>query len=273
MRTQIARTCCSCQPLRPSHRSYRLSDTSGLVVTRIRSSGEIMPPTDNAVHTSGFFLLSACNLQQNCCQALPRMLSAYPCVGPQQGLQLRFGIVSDVQYADIKDGHSFLGTPRYYRASLDGLRRAVLGWKTQQVEFGIQFGDIIDGFNPKDKSETALQSVLDEFALLHKPVYHMIGNHCLYNLPRNRLNEALGIHGTSSYYSFSPHQAWRFVVIDAYDVSMLGWPESHPLHQQAKAILDEKNINEVTALHAAHDHTHASGLLACVPVLPVTQMH
>ncbi|KAL0040214.1 hypothetical protein WJX77_000504 [Trebouxia sp. C0004] len=175
-----------------------------------------MPPTGNPVHTSG----------------------------PQQGLQFRFGIVSDVQYADIKDGHSFLGTPRYYRASLDGLRRAVLGWKNQQVEFGIQFGDLIDGFNPKDKSETALQSVLDEFALLYKPVYHMIGNHCLYNLPRNRLNEALGIHGTSSYYSFSPHRGWRFVVIDAYDVSMLGWPESHPLHQQAKAILDEKNINE-----------------------------
>jgi len=126
----------------------------------------------------------------------------------------------------------------------------VLGWKNQQVEFGIQFGDLIDGFNPKDKSETALRSVLDEFALLCKPVYHILGNHCLYNLPRNRLNEALGIHGPSSYYSFSPHQAWRFVVIDAYDVSMLGWPESHPLHQQAKAILDEKNINEVTVLHA-----------------------
>ncbi len=178
------------------------------------------------------------------------MLSAFSYVGPQQGLQFRFGIVSDVQYADIKDGHSFLGTPRYYRASLDGLKRAVLGWKNQQVEFGIQFGDLIDGFNPKDKSETALKSVLDEFALLYKPVYHVIGNHCLYNLPRKRLNEALGIHGTSSYYSFSPHQAWRFVVIDAYDVSMLGWPESHPLYQQAKAILDDKNINEVIFLHA-----------------------
>ena len=91
--------------------------------------------------------------------------------------------------------------------------------------------------------------MLDAFALLHKPVYHMIGNHCLYNLPRGRLNEALGIHGVTSYYSFSPHKAWRFVVIDAYDVSMLGWPEGHPLYQQAKTILDEKNINEVSALH------------------------
>ncbi|KAL3130513.1 hypothetical protein ABBQ38_008328 [Trebouxia sp. C0009 RCD-2024] len=156
----------------------------------------------------------------------------------------RVGIVSDVQYADIKDGHSFLGVPRYYRASLEGLRRAVSGWQAQKVDFGIQFGDLIDGFHPKDQSETAMKSVLDEFALLQKPVYHMIGNHCLYNLSRQRLNEVLGIQGVSSYYSFSPHTAWRFVVLDGYDVSMLGWPEGHPLHAQAKAILDERNVNE-----------------------------
>lgn len=158
----------------------------------------------------------------------------------------RVGIVSDVQYADIKDGHSFLGVPRYYRASLEGLRRAVSGWQAQKVDFGIQFGDLIDGFHPKDQSETAMKSVLDEFALLQKPVYHMIGNHCLYNLSRQRLNEVLGIQGVSSYYSFSPHTAWRFVVLDGYDVSMLGWPEGHPLHAQAKAILDERNVNEVS---------------------------
>lgn len=166
-------------------------------------------------------------------------------VDQREGLHFRAGIVSDVQYADIQDGHSFLGVPRYYRASLDGLQRAVLGWQEQQVDFGMQFGDLIDGFNPKDQSETAIQSVLHQFAKLQKPVYHMIGNHCLYNLPRERLNELLGIQGVTSYYSFSPHQSWRFVVIDGYDVSMLGWPEGHPLHTQAKAILDERNINEV----------------------------
>lgn len=167
-----------------------------------------------------------------------------------------------------------MGTPRYYRASLDGLRRAVAGWQTQQVQLGIQFGDLIDGFNPRDKSETALKSVLDEFSLLQKPVYHMIGNHCLYNLSRKKLNEALGIQGVTSYYSFSPHKAWRFVVIDAYDVSMLGWPEGHPLHQQAQAILDEKNINEVSTSQHMPNHdlvcftipallTHTSALLTC----------
>lgn len=173
--------------------------------------------------------------------------SLHPPVGMQDKPLFRFGLISDVQYADIKDGHSFHGTPRYYRASLAGLRRAVTAWQQQEVEFAVQCGDIIDGFNPKEQSETAMQTVLDEFAKLQKPVYHMIGNHCLYNLPRKRLNECLSIHSKASYYSFSPHKAWRFVVIDGYDVSMLGWPEGHPLHTEAKAILDEKNVNEVRA--------------------------
>ena len=184
-------------------------------------------------------------------KAMSRDSSAETTADQREGLHFRVGIVSDVQYADIQDGHSFLGVPRYYRASLDGLQRAISGWQEQQVEFGIQFGDLIDGFNPKDQSEKAMQTVLTQFAKLQKPVYHMIGNHCLYNLPRQRLNEVLGIQGMTSYYSFSPHQAWRFVVIDAYDVSMLGWPEGHPLHTQAKAILDERNINEVGSVLCA----------------------
>lgn len=175
----------------------------------------------------------------------------------------RFGLISDIQYADIEDGHSFHGIPRYYRASLDGLRRAVTIWQEQHVEFAVQCGDIIDGFNPKEKSDTAMQSVLNEFAKLQKPVYHMIGNHCLYNLPRHRLNELLSIESKASYYSFSPHKAWRFIVIDGYDVSMLGWPDSHPLHAEAKAILDERNVNEASACH--HRSTLSSSQCTCLP--------
>ena len=94
----------------------------------------------------------------------------------------------------------------------------------------MQFGDAIDGFNPKEHSEAAMQSVLKAFSELQKPVYHMIGNHDLYNLPRHRLNQEFGIQGSNSYYSFSPHKAWRFLVLDGYDVSMLGWPKGHPSH-------------------------------------------
>jgi hypothetical protein len=48
----------------------------------------------------------------------------------------------------------------------------------------------------------------------------------------------------------SPHPRWRFVVIDSYDISMLGWPAEHEKHQAAKEILDRENINEVRHLRA-----------------------
>jgi hypothetical protein len=44
----------------------------------------------------------------------------------------------------------------------------------------------------------------------------------------------LGIHGNTpgtSYYAFKPHPGWRVLVVDAYDVSVMGWPEEHPLRK------------------------------------------
>ena len=60
-----------------------------------------------------------------------------------------FGLVSDVQYADIPDGVSFHGCPRFYKNALIGLRRAVEGWREQNVSFSFHLGDIVDGFQPK----------------------------------------------------------------------------------------------------------------------------
>ncbi|GFH08357.1 metallo-dependent phosphatase [Haematococcus lacustris] len=76
----------------------------------------------------------------------------------------------------------------------------------------------------QDQAEQVLDGLLEEFDKLEKPVYHMLGNHCLYNLPRPHLNQRLGIHGPEgggSYYAFEPHPRWRVVVVDAYDVSVL----------------------------------------------------
>ena len=44
----------------------------------------------------------------------------------------------------------------------------------------------------------------------------------------------------------SPHPQWCIVALDGYDVSELGWPPEHPLHQQAVRILAENNPHEVT---------------------------
>jgi manganese-dependent ADP-ribose/CDP-alcohol diphosphatase len=48
----------------------------------------------------------------------------------------------------------------------------------------------------------------------------------------------------ASYYCFRPAAGYRFLVLDGYDVSLLGWPPGHPHHEQARALLEAKNPNE-----------------------------
>lgn len=157
-----------------------------------------------------------------------------------------FGVISDVQYADIPDGRSFLGVPRYYRHSIHVLQRAVWQWNDRlKPKFVINFGDIVDGFCPKDQSLTAVKKVVNEFENFHGPTYHMIGNHCLYNLPRNQLLPLLKIPSPDgrAYYDFSPSPEYRFVVLDGYDISAIGWPQDHPNTFDAMKFLQEKNPN------------------------------
>ncbi|KAG6584112.1 Manganese-dependent ADP-ribose/CDP-alcohol diphosphatase, partial [Cucurbita argyrosperma subsp. sororia] len=158
-----------------------------------------------------------------------------------------FGVISDVQYADIPDGRSFLGTPRYYRHSIHVLNRAVQNWNNhQKLKFVLSFGDIVDGFCPKDQSLSSVKKVVSEFDKFNGLVYHMIGNHCLYNLPRKELLPLLKISkldGGLAYYDFSPTPNFRFVVLDGYDISVIGWPQDHPNSMEALQILSQRNPN------------------------------
>lgn len=160
-----------------------------------------------------------------------------------------FGVISDVQYADIPDGRSPNGVPRYYRHSILVLQRAVKSWNNHHnnnLSFAMNFGDIIDGYCPRNQSLDALKKVLGEFENFNGPVHHMIGNHCLYNLPRDKLLPLLNIPnlgGGQAYYEFSPTPEYRFVVLDGFDISTFGWPRDHPNHLEAIKLLEEKNPN------------------------------
>ncbi|CAL0325325.1 unnamed protein product [Lupinus luteus] len=158
-----------------------------------------------------------------------------------------FGLISDVQFADIPDGRSFLGVPRYYRHSFLVLQRAVKEWNNhQRHKFVINLGDIVDGYCPKDQSLNTVKKMVDEFEMFNGPVYHLIGNHCLYNLPRSKLLPLLKIKSLRghAYYDFSPVPEYRFVVLDGYDNSAIGWPQDHPTTLEALKFLREKNPNE-----------------------------
>ncbi|KAJ0953542.1 putative hydrolase [Helianthus annuus] len=157
---------------------------------------------------------------------------SYPNGLVSQGKQplFSFGVITDVQYADIPDGRSFLGVPRYYRNSILVLRKAVQHWNNHQnISFSLNLGDIVDGFCPKGQSLEAVKKVIEEFDKFNGRVYHMIGNHCLYNLPRSKLLPLMTFPNVDrAYYDFSPIPEYRFVVLDGYDISAIGWPHDHP---------------------------------------------
>ena len=67
----------------------------------------------------------------------------------------------------------------------------------------------------------------------------------------------MGSASSASYYSLAPARGWRLLMLDAYDVSLLGWPPGHPHHAQAAAILDQRNPNEVGRDEAARSQERA----------------
>ncbi|XP_042305481.1 manganese-dependent ADP-ribose/CDP-alcohol diphosphatase isoform X2 [Sceloporus undulatus] len=181
-----------------------------------------------------------------------------------------FGVIADIQYADLEDGYDFLGIQkRYYRHSLCHLQKAIEEWNGSEVQFVLQLGDIIDGFNAQYKmSERALETVTKEFQKLKAPVHHVWGNHELYNFSRDRLMQSLlntkyledqtllsslisderSTEETASEfcyaYQFCPMPKFRFILLDAYDLSTLGRDTSSKKYQDSLCLLRQKNKNE-----------------------------
>lgn len=171
-----------------------------------------------------------------------------------------FGLIADIQYADLEDGCNFHGTrKRYYRNSLHLLRNAIRHWNEEEVKpsFILQLGDIIDGFNSKHgASDKALQTVIDEFRSCSAQVHHVWGNHEFYNFTRSALfssalnsevkgeEERDGSMKEVYAYHFSPAPRFRFVVLDAYDLSIIGREESCEKYSQSLELIKEHNPHE-----------------------------
>ncbi|XP_071968836.1 manganese-dependent ADP-ribose/CDP-alcohol diphosphatase isoform X2 [Engystomops pustulosus] len=177
-----------------------------------------------------------------------------------------FGVIADIQYADIDDGYNYTKTRmRYYRNSLSLLKGAMNEWASEPhtPQFILQLGDIIDGFNVKYKtSESSLKKVLAEIEKLNTPVHHIWGNHEFYNFTRKQLMESRlnssrcqetstkfteddGDLLDSTYaYHFSPCPNFRLLLIDSYDFSVIGRDPSTDKHLKSSKLLKQKNPNE-----------------------------
>lgn len=196
---------------------------------------------------------------------------------------LRVGVCADVQAADIPDGASFHGRPRYYRAAFDGAARAGEAWRREGATHVLHLvgwghwagenevggapaaagrppplspsppqGDVLDtqAGPPSPASRALLDRVLTGLAGGRRDarVHSCVGNHCLAAVGRAHLNARLGVPpppaaGDHSYYEARLGPGWRLVVLDGYDVSLLGWPAADARHAAAAALLAARNPN------------------------------
>ena len=163
----------------------------------------------------------------------------------------RIGLLSDIQWSPhAETGQSFHGTPRFYVDALEKAKPGVESFKSAECEIVLHLGDIVDyhaGLH--DRTEEAFERILDEtLHTLDVPVLHCIGNHCLYNLEREKLNARLGIDAREDHRSYFVHRVadrkLAIAVLDGYDVSILGTSEGEPKRALAEKILSENNPNE-----------------------------
>jgi manganese-dependent ADP-ribose/CDP-alcohol diphosphatase len=157
------------------------------------------------------------------------------------------GLLSDIQYAPIPDGHSYSGTPRFYRHALSTARHAALHFQDCRANVVVQLGDIVDGkCQAEGRGHDAIDDVMEALSVYnHGSIVHIYGNHCLYNMDRRTLAHKLGMSICAEpgddgelvgYYSqLVPGTNVRLVVLDSYDVTLLQrCPDSS--HKQALAV-------------------------------------
>lgn len=135
-----------------------------------------------------------------------------------------FGVIADAQYCDYDP----VGT-RYYRHSLAKLNDAVETFNRRDLTFTVQLGDLID------RDLSSFVDVLPIFYQLKGPKYHVLGNHD-FPVSTDKVAEILRMR--NQYYDFGI-AGWRFVVLDANDISLYANAPGSEKHQQARSIYDE----------------------------------
>jgi len=144
---------------------------------------------------------------------------------PGQQPLFSFGVIADVQYADLPDA----GT-RHYRKSPAKLAEVVGHFNRAQVGFVISLGDFI---NDDIKGYDTLNSITSGLSM---PLYHVAGNHdfdpaypgikaTIDRMSLKKLN-----------YAFS-NQGWRFIVLNGNDISLYTSKKGSASYKKAEAML------------------------------------
>ena len=138
---------------------------------------------------------------------------------------VRFGIVTDIHYADHDPDKAPLGVVgrRFYRESLRKFEEAVGVFNARGLDFAIELGDFKDDSGGREPTLAHLERIESSFARFKGPRYHVAGNHdfdCITaeeffsRIPNN------GVASKTGYYSFEKGGV-KFIVLNAcFDSSM-----------------------------------------------------
>ncbi len=188
--------------------------------------------------------------------------------------KVSFGILTDVQYADTDDVETIYGSHRYYRNSLNQVKKAVDSWQTYEREtntklsFVLQLGDLIDG-KAKSNPEEAVKQVLDElnkqFPVLEndsEKILHIWGNHEMYNFKRKNLaktslftrrilKQTENLTEAANYYTYDINPDLVLICLDYYELSVIGHDPDNQHYIKAMNIL--KSVNKNSNLNDCSD--------------------
>lgn len=174
--------------------------------------------------------------------------------------KFKFGLIADIQYADSDDALNFQQTrKRRYRQSLEIYKDAMEYWDTNKVDFALVLGDVVDGRANLERNQIhCIDKIVSVASSKSTTPFYCFGNHCHYCFSRSYLQEKLiepAIASSSSsrnnlvsnqlHFDWSPHEGWRFVSLDGYDVSLIG--SSSPTNRQlAENLLRRHNHNNLS---------------------------
>jgi manganese-dependent ADP-ribose/CDP-alcohol diphosphatase len=172
-----------------------------------------------------------------------------------------FGVIADVQWADLEDGYNYSRTVRRcYRGALDVLRNACQLWAQHDLAFIAQLGDLIDGKNSaRGSAVPAMEAATGLLNRLVCPTYHVIGNHELYCFTRSELSTHLGhapvgvgsTPGGLRYFSTTPAPGFRVVVLDTFAESII-LPEGGSADDRHKTANTEQFRRAMQGLQAVN---------------------
>lgn len=173
--------------------------------------------------------------------------------------QLRFGLVTDLHYADKPAA----GT-RYYRETLDKLAEAEGCFRDDSLTFMVELGDLIDAADSIEAEQAYLRQINQAFSSICEDRHYVLGNHCVQTLRKDEFLDQVG--QKRSFYSFR-RAGIHLIVLDAcfrhdgvpYGRKNFQWTDTNIPPEELDWLAAELATGDEPVLVFAHQRLDISG--------------